>query len=835
MYQYELLLIIGMVASALLLLMVLYLIVSYKRTKLIRRNFDEETKITNVLDTTIQTIQSTRLTTGFSVDNSDVVTVFPEIAQNEALIPTEPDFDMEADIPTDVHGFLSIKPIKDFDSNLLEGQYLLQGEIGGGGMSRVFLARKQNTGNDWIVKYISQNEAKLSNEAEILKELNHPSLPKIVDIFENEGGLCLVESYVEGINMQRVLHPTDDTVKTFPEFRIFDWAEQLSQALDYLHKMPLPIYHHDLKPANIMVTYGDKLIVIDFGISRRNSDISRARAITYRYAAPEQFKGRTSDRSKGSISTRFGSLPEAHTTWPIDSRADIYSLGVILFEAAVGDIPTVHNHNLLKLRLSKGLCDIIYKCIEIDPADRYQSAEELLSDITYYRQRTRPKMHTALWRRMAVKVASVLLIPISVFCLSMGMVTRTLAAETELFIFPEILTISVRQSSEVQVTGFSPEIDNALVRLFVNEGEQELNPNNLNWEAETNYIAQVDGSRIIGLNVGETTIHGHYRASSIALRVSVVEPMNGMVDISMRFHPGNLVSLYAGTAYLDRVDGTLGTAEFVSPESMAVTENGAIYIADAGFLRRIYNGAVETIYIYPTFITPRLVRAYQDNLFILTHIWQDDDMYFMAIVRLYSGGMELIYQADARFVYIQDMAVSNGYIHILERDTEPETAFLRTIDLNDITMLRTVTEVPRGVSSIYIKEDIIFMADETFGTLMYFDGSQIVHLAGAEGERHFIDSTAPLFYRPTRIRYHKGSLYVWDFNVLRKIILEGDVARETISIAGVASPEFSMDFEEYEAAEQIVLPFSILADFVHLENEILLSDPRRGVIWQISE
>jgi len=388
---------------------------------------------------------------------------------------------------------------------------------------------------------------------------------------------------------------------------------------------------------------------------------------------------------------------------------------------------------------------------------------------------------------------------------------------------PAFLMVSVMQSSEVQVT-----------RKY--EGEEIAHPMDaglLQWDAVMDYVAQIDGNRVIGLNVGETTISGRYGGQEVEMRINVVEPIHGMVDISMRFQPGNMVRLFAGTAYLDRVDGDMNIAELVSPESMAVTENGAIYFADAGFLRRIYNGAVETIYINPEFLSPRLVRAVRNDLYILTHIWQDEDMYYVGIIRLSDDGMDAIFQGDAAFVTIRDMAVSDGYVYMLIEDTEMESTFLRTIDLSDTAMVRTLTEVPRGISSLYVRGSIVYMANEAEGNLVYFDGSRIVQLAGVEGENHFIDGTAPLFYRPTRIRYRNGALYVWDFNVLRRINLEGGIATETISVAGVASPEFPMSFAEQELAERIILPFSVLADFVHLDNGILLSDPRRGVVWHV--
>jgi sugar lactone lactonase YvrE len=89
----------------------------------------------------------------------------------------------------------------------------------------------------------------------------------------------------------------------------------------------------------------------------------------------------------------------------------------------------------------------------------------------------------------------------------------------------------------------------------------------------------IDGNRVIGLKPGNTTLHGQYRAANISLQVQVVEPMDGVVDISLRYAPGQIIRLYAG-GERDFLDGPLDEALFVSPESLAVTDDGSLYIAD---------------------------------------------------------------------------------------------------------------------------------------------------------------------------------------------------------------------------------------------------------------
>ncbi|MCL2356934.1 MAG: serine/threonine-protein kinase [Defluviitaleaceae bacterium] len=831
MYQEQIFFTVGGIAAVFALFLLAYLIISHKKSRRIRRNLQGEA--TDVLGTTMHTITS-MATTAMSYAASDDLT---EVATHSDTDKTEifeaPETVRESDMPTDVMGYLHIKPIKDFDEAMLGGQYSLRGEIGGGGMSRVFLARKHNTGNEWIIKYITRKEAELSGEAEILKELNHPALPKIVDIFEDEDGVCLVESYVEGISMQQVFRPGENAVRTFPELRVLDWAEQLTQALSYLHNLEPATFHHDLKPSNIMITHGDKLVVIDFGISRRAHDLSESRAITYRYAAPEQFGGRTSKKSRDAIELRFGSLADIRTDTAPDGRADIYSLGAVLFEAATGEIPTATNRHLLKNELSEGLCNIICRCLELNPDNRYQTMDELSDAVLRYKHRAGPKMHGALLMRRMAAAASFILIPAVGFCFSMGFFARTVAAETVWRISPEIITVTVGQSSEVLITGEVPDIGNALTRLFMSNGTQVISAHHLNWQSDSGYVAQIEGTRIVGLNEGVIQMRGNYRNHEILLNVNVVEHRE-FVDISQHYRIGGVVNLFAGSEEQERTDGTLADAEFLSPESLDITESGAVYVADAGVLRRIYNGTVGTITIGNHYLTPHIVRAYGNDILILTNTWQDDGDFFYGIIRLTENGMEGLSLQDARFTTVRDMEAANGVLYFIERNEGAYATYLRTIDLNNPESVRTVIEVPAGVGSLAIAGDRIYMACTEQGVLLFYEEGRLVNLAGLSDERGVIDGVAPNFFQPSRIRYRNNALYVWDFNVLRKLYLENGVVRDAVTLAGVTSPTFDMNFSATEAAESIVLPYSRLMDFIPWgNNEVLLTDPKRGVVWSV--
>ena len=153
----------------------------------------------------------------------------------------------------------ALPPAPDLDLSPLEGKYELLREIHGGGMSRVFLARNVKLDSEWIVKFVDR--AELAGEAEVLKKLNHISLPPIIDIFQTVQGTFLVERYIEGYSLSDVL-ALEQGIR---ESQICDWGLQLAQVLHYLHTLPTPIIHCDLKPSNIMVTYDNRLVLIEIG------------------------------------------------------------------------------------------------------------------------------------------------------------------------------------------------------------------------------------------------------------------------------------------------------------------------------------------------------------------------------------------------------------------------------------------------------------------------------------------------------------------------------------------------------------------------------------------
>lgn len=252
------------------------------------------------------------------------------------------------------------------DSEILKDRYRIVKTLGEGGMSKVYLAENIKLGTLWAIKEISKkNEMKIDFLAEpnILKKLEHPALPRVFDIIENEESIYVVVDYIEGISLDKKLIETG----FFTESVILDWARQLCGVLDYLHELrPNPIIYRDMKPSNIILTKSGSLKLIDFGIAReykKNSGNDTVYIGTRGYAAPEQYgSGQT------SVAT------------------DIYSLGVTLYQFLTGKSPNEPPYEIKPVRLynqslSRDIEKIIGKCTIQNPSERYQSVRELLNDI----------------------------------------------------------------------------------------------------------------------------------------------------------------------------------------------------------------------------------------------------------------------------------------------------------------------------------------------------------------------------------------------------------------------------------------------------------------------
>lgn len=260
---------------------------------------------------------------------------------------------------------------------VINGIYEIISVIDKGGMSIVYLAMNRRANKQWAIKEVRKTGDKkldvvrqnLIVEIDMLKKLNHPNLPSIIDVIDRDDTFLIVMDYIQGISLQKKLKNEGAQ----PQESVVRWGIQICDVMQYLHSQNPPIIYRDMKPANVMLKPDGNITVIDFGTAREfkvESTEDTTCLGTKGYAAPEQYRG-----------------SKHHQT---DERTDIYNLGVTLYHLLTNKHPNEPPYVLKPItewnsNLSTGLEKIIIKCTKEDPAERYQSCAELMYDLQHYR------------------------------------------------------------------------------------------------------------------------------------------------------------------------------------------------------------------------------------------------------------------------------------------------------------------------------------------------------------------------------------------------------------------------------------------------------------------
>jgi len=264
------------------------------------------------------------------------------------------------------------------NDTVIKERYRILKLLGKGAMGQVYHARDLNEHRTVVIKEfdlqemagLKEDDAKdlFLKELEFLKKFNHPGLPEFYEYFSLDSGQYIVMEFIDGKTLEEIIDSSKNPVN---KEKAVKWAIELADILDYLHNsFHKPVVYRDLKPANIIITYANKARLIDFGISRyydpdKHTDTLRLGSPGY--AAPEQYKGRGQ-------------------TGP---QADIFSLGVILFQLLTGYDPTERPFKFPVLKeLNPGVSDelskIVEKAINLKPLNRYISARDFKDTLEKY-------------------------------------------------------------------------------------------------------------------------------------------------------------------------------------------------------------------------------------------------------------------------------------------------------------------------------------------------------------------------------------------------------------------------------------------------------------------
>ncbi len=243
------------------------------------------------------------------------------------------------------------------------GPYTIESLLDTGGMSLLYLAIHPETHEPVIIKvlspkFVSHPEvvSRFLQESQIIAMTDHPNIVKLYNQGEWEGGLYIAMEFIQGISLRQMIIQNALTLK-----RALEIVLQIAYALFHLHAHG--VIHRDLKPENIILTESGGVKVIDFGIAQLHEEKEIAPAAkvmgTPIYMSPEQ---RTSAENVGYT-------------------ADIYSLGVITYELALGKLSHGNIHlSLLPLGLQK----ILQQALQPDPAKRYQDIVDFITDVSNY-------------------------------------------------------------------------------------------------------------------------------------------------------------------------------------------------------------------------------------------------------------------------------------------------------------------------------------------------------------------------------------------------------------------------------------------------------------------
>jgi len=259
--------------------------------------------------------------------------------------------------------------------NIIFQKYRYIKSLGHGGCAEVFLAENIALKNNWAIKEINKNRTTSISgylEPVILRRLNHPALPRIVDVHEDENKIYIIEDYIDGKSLLQVLEHTGPC----EEQVVIDWAMQLCSVLEYLHgQKPDAVIYGDMKPHNIILTQDGCIKLIDFGVSM--------------YSANEKATGSkaigTEASKTGFIGTRGYAAPEQYLGKGSAVSTDIYSLGITLIQLLTGLHPLqcadFYSDTEYKECMSSELFGILHKCVQPKPSMRYSSVSRLRKDI----------------------------------------------------------------------------------------------------------------------------------------------------------------------------------------------------------------------------------------------------------------------------------------------------------------------------------------------------------------------------------------------------------------------------------------------------------------------
>lgn len=267
-----------------------------------------------------------------------------------------------------MEGF-SEERIKRLISQVFSNRYQVERRLGEGGMGCVFQVKSRDIEAFFALKILSKEDysvyANIYAEVYSLQDLNHPGIPKIFEVKEDDQYVYIIQEFIHGVDLKTLLLKYGRVEEDIIVF----WMNELAEILQYLHAQG--VLHRDIKPGNIMLSNDGQLKVIDFGLAR---DLEGKDGVDIRV-----------------VGTLAHTPPERYIRKAANEQTDIYGYGSTFYFLASGKVPRSmkeepkRNMQLmmrdLKSQVSPAVFNIIKTCMSVDPQERYRAFDEILYDI----------------------------------------------------------------------------------------------------------------------------------------------------------------------------------------------------------------------------------------------------------------------------------------------------------------------------------------------------------------------------------------------------------------------------------------------------------------------